>query len=144
MGNKQSTKLKPLKEKLTSFKLLIQIDDKSTELTSGCKNKVANEEFVYFNLNKPIDFLLNKDVSVTYINNSKNFYNIFKFNIQLRDSKLVVIHKTKYHELEYSSIPPIDKTETISPISKLFCRYVSLDTNNISFVVSSPVLSNLE
>lgn len=142
MGNKQSSKLNSSEDKLSSFKLVIQIDDNSTELISVCKNKIANEEFVYFNLNKPIDFLLNKDISITYINHLKDFYNIFKFNIQLRDSKLVVIHKTKYHELEYKSIPPIEKTETPSPISKLFCRYVSLDINNISFIVSSPVLSN--
>lgn len=140
MGNKQSTKLKPIEDKLTNYKLDFQIDGKSIKLIAERKKKVANEEFVYFNMNKTIDNLLNKDISVTYINHSNDYHNIFKFKFELIESKFVVIHNIKYYELEYKSLPPIEKNIDLTPTSKLYCRYVSLDTNNISFVVTSPVI----
>ena len=96
MGNKQSTKLKPIEDKLTNYKLDFQIDGKSIELIAERKKKVANEEFVYFNMNKTIDNLLNKDISVTYINHSNDYHNIFKFKLELIESKFVVIHNIKY------------------------------------------------
>lgn len=139
MGNSQSSELS---ENLSSYKLIIQIDNNSTELLSKSKNKMTNEEFVYFNLNKSIDYLLNKDISITYINNEKNYHNIFKFKIQLRESKNVIIHKQKYNELTYMSLPPIEVTDNMGPSSKLYCRYLNVSTNSVNFVVSSPVILN--
>lgn len=140
MGNKQSSNLIQQEDKLTNYKLALHINGKLTELIADNKKKIANEEFIYFTLNKTIDYLLNKDISVTYINYINNYHNIFKFKVELSDSKFVVINNTKYYELEYKSLPPIEKNIDLCPISKLYCRYISLDINNIIFVISSPVV----
>ena len=129
-----------MQPKISNHKLIIQIDDKTTELLFESKKIVANEEFVYFNLNKSIKFLLYNDISITYINTSKNFHNIFKFKIQLSDSNPIVINKIKYNELKYISLPPIEKDTLTEPSSRLYCRYIDHSVNNIHFIICSPVI----
>jgi hypothetical protein len=139
MGNKQSSNINS-EDSLDNYILELQVDNTPIKIISEDKKKVVNEEFIYFTLNKTIDYLINKDISVTYINKKYDYHNIFKFKIELSESKFVFINSKQYYELEYKSLPPIDNSEKSEIISKLYCRYLSLDTNSVKFVITTPVI----